>query len=180
MQQLSSFARSGIDEARQIPAVSPEPEEVYPAHQMGKTAEPKRGARLTPDIMLEILSRSFVIPVSGYYFDVEEAVFRALLDKTKEIVDLVRPHPDSPRKNMSGDFLSDPTLKKRVALKRKELEEWMNQLYDGAKQERIQSRLRYEKRAERWNKMWNGLVLEGKNQKEVLKVKPADILQCRE
>ncbi|KAF8428288.1 hypothetical protein EV426DRAFT_587228 [Tirmania nivea] len=45
----------------------------------------------------------------------------------------------------------------------------MHQLYAGAKQERIRSRLRYEKRAERWKRAWDEIVRDGKNEKEVFK-----------
>ena len=134
------------------------------------TGDIKAEPRLTPDMMFETLSKSFVVPVSGYYYDVGEAVFRALMEKTKEVVDLVRPHPDSPETNMDREPLNDPKLSEQVSLKRRELEDWMDQLYAGAKQERIRSRLRYEKRAERWKRMWDGIVRDGKNEKEVFKV----------
>jgi len=130
----------------------------------------KTEPRLTPDMMFEILSKSVVVPVSGYYYDVGEAAFRALMEKTKEVVDLVRPHPDSPGTNMDGKPLNDPKLSEQVSLKRRELEVWIGQLYAGAKQESIRSHLRYEKRAEKWKKMWDGIVRDGKNEKEVLKV----------
>lgn len=92
------------------------------------------------------------------------------MEKTKEVVDLVRSHPDSPGTNMDGVPLNDPKLSEQVSLKRRELEDWMDQLFTGAKHERIRSRLRYEKRAERWKRMWDGIVRDGKNEKEVFKV----------
>lgn len=131
---------------------------------------------MTPDMMLEILSRSFVLPVSGYYFDVEEAVFWALMDKTKEVVDLVRPQPNSMTMNIEGIPLANPALNEDVTAKRRELEDWMKQIYEGAKKERARSRLRYEKRALRWKKMWDEIVRDGKNTEEVLKVTKSNVI----
>ena len=165
MRRLAQFARSGIDEVTQIPSAPP-----IPALSASTTTSTDAEPRLTPDMMFEIVSKSFMVPVSGYYYDVGEAVFRALMEKTKEVVDLVRPHPDSLGTNMDGKPLNDPKLCEQVSLKRRELEDWMDQLYAGAKQERIRSRLRYEKRAERWKRMWDGIVRDGKNEKEVFKV----------
>lgn len=169
MRRLAQFARSGIDEVTQIPSVSPLPASSTSA-TITNTSDIEGEPRLTPDMMFEILSKSFVLPVSGYYYDVEEAVFRALMEKTNEVVGLVRPDPNSPEKNMDGKPLNDPKLSEQVSLKRRELEDWMGQLYAGAKQERMRSRLRYEQRAERWKRMWDGIVRDGKNEKEVLKV----------
>lgn len=173
MRRLAQFARSGIDEVTQIPSAPPIPASSASA---ANTDDIEAEPRLTPDMMFENLSKSFVVPVSGYYYDVGEAVFRALMEKTKEVVDLVRPHPDSPGTNMDGELLHDRKLSEQVSLKRRELEDWMDQLYAGAKQERIRSRLRYERRAERWKRMWDGIVRDGKNEKEVLKKTAAPLV----
>ncbi|KAI5810154.1 hypothetical protein DFH27DRAFT_177940 [Peziza echinospora] len=118
--------------------------------------------------MLEILSRSFVIPCSGYYHDVQEAVFRALMNKTKAVVDLVRPAGPGKTVNTNGTLLDDPKLREEVIQKRKELEEWMREVYVGAKLERIRSKKKYETRAQRWKVMWNSIVRDGKDADKIL------------
>ncbi|KAF8472559.1 hypothetical protein BDZ91DRAFT_760077 [Kalaharituber pfeilii] len=166
---LSEFARFGVDEAKQIPTAEALAAGAFQHSPTKSAAEDENQIEITPDRMLEFLSRSFVVPVSGYYYDVEEAVFRALMEKTKEVVELVRP-------DFNGKVPNDPKLNEEVTAKRRDLQKWMTDLYEGAKQERTRSQLTYEKRAQRWRKMWNAIVRDGENEAKALKAFKAPLV----
>lgn len=125
----------------------------------------KPRTQLTPDSMITVLSKSYLIPVSGYYYDVGEVMFRAHLEKTKEIVDLVRKGSEQGKSSAAAD-IQQQIEKLRVALRK-----WMKDLTRGAKKEKENSKKKYMARADRWKKEWDMIVREGKDMEEVFKVR---------